>query len=640
MKRLLCLWLPDWPIQRRRIPVPVPTPNPPGEAAEQVAPVDVERPVIERPVIERPVILWHTDPRRGRTVAALCPRATGAGVRLGMPIAQATDLATMAGAIIEPYDRDADRRALQSLAMELQTELSPQTAVETLQRFKWAGRFRHDPEAIFSEVQGVTHLFADRYAPQTGSGPQSDSDRGTADAGRAGELGLLAAAAKILNRQNLRGRVAIADTLGAAWALANHAVSETSKSRPPEQHTHQFYIAPPGGTEAALATLPCTALRLPVDVVATLDRLGIATIGSLLRLPRAGLATRIGPGLCGRIAEAMGEVEESLIAIAPQCEHAATLELEYPTAATDLLADRLSRLIGQATASLHGLHRGVLRLSCQLDLTQHPSLVFETGLFAPTLDQSHLTTLMLGALQASRLGSLVTRMTVGVTQHAALSSRQPSIFGPDFAATSRDDWTGQTEAARLIDALSGRLGEDAVRGVRVSDDPLPENAIVDFPMTAHRLNRAAKQAKRTARGPTARQRSAAAAEQVDSPPRSTHQRQRGFGHGPQTTDLGRRPIELLSDPQPITPIGENESSCPGGGFPNRFRIRGRIETVRQHWGPERIETRWWSGPLIRRDYFRIELANGARLWIYHHLGDGTPADSGIEKRWFLHGRFA
>src|SRR5690554_3159904 len=139
MKRLLCLWLPDWPIQRRRMPVRTPPRRLPGESAAPAGPAG--------PVeAERPVILWHTDPRRGRTVAARCPRAAGAGVRLGMPIAQASDLARMADAIVEPYDRDSDRRALQSLAIELQTELSPQTAVETLQRFKWARSEEHTSE--------------------------------------------------------------------------------------------------------------------------------------------------------------------------------------------------------------------------------------------------------------------------------------------------------------------------------------------------------------------------------------------------------------------------------------------------------------------------------------------------------------
>ncbi len=585
----------------------------------------------------QPVVLWHADPRRGRVVAAACPRAIRGGVRLGMPLAQATDLAAMTGAVLEPYDRDADRQALQSLAIELQTHLSPQTAVESLQRFKWAGRHRHDPESILAEIQGVTHLFAGHDARQ-------------------GELGLLSAAAKILGNRNLIARMAIADTLGTAWALANHAVSQSQVITAENKHknsehdnrdTHQFFIAPPGGCIAALQTLPCAALRLHPDVIHTLDRLGVSTIGKLLQLPRDGLATRLGTPLCDRIAEATGEVEESIIAIASQCEHAATLELEYPTDAIDLLADRIARLIHDATAGLHPLKRGVLRLQCRLEFSQHPPLVLETGLFAPTLDGSYLTSLMIGALEASRLVSEVTRISLGVLQHAALSSRQPSIFGPDFTASAHDDWTLQTEAARLIDALSGRLGEEAVRGVRVSDDPLPENAIVDFPMTAHRLKTQTKKAQRNSRALTAKQQAAAAADAFDVASPASSPRTLGFGHGPQTTDLGRRPIELLKKPLPITPVAVTcertaHGSVPAtiNSLPDHFRIRGQLERVTRHWGPERIETRWWSGPLIRRDYYRIELENGSRLWIYCDLGDGTPTATEQAKTWFMHGSFA
>ncbi|EMI54349.1 nucleotidyltransferase protein [Rhodopirellula sallentina SM41] len=601
--------------------------------------------------------MWHADPRRGRVVAAACPRALNAGVRLGMPIAQAADLAAMTDAVLEPYDRDADRAALQSLAIELQTHLSPQTAVETLERFKWVGRFRHDPESILLEIEGVTHLFTDKQAtvPDPPEHP-----------GRGGELGILSAAAATLTRRNLHGRFAIADTIGAAWALANHAATGRNARGNSMGDKHHFFVAPPGRTVDALQTLPCAGLRLHPDIVATLDRLGVDTIGSLLRLPREGLATRLGPALCQRIAQATGEVDESLVAIAPQCEHHAMLDLEYPTDAMDLLSDRLARLIGRSTEELHRLRRGVLRLRCQLDFTQHPPVVLDTGLFAPTLDQEHLTGLMLGALESVRFGSKVTRMTVGVTQHAPLSSRQKSIFGPDFSSGSNDDWTSQTETARLIDALAGRLGEDAVRGVRVSDDPLPENAIVDYPMTSHRMKAEARKAKQRSRRSqstpkrSARQRSADESMRWDiAQPSQNTKSKPGFGHGPQTTDLGRRPMELHAQPIAITPLSDSASQQfesdepapalgPGGHFPNRFRIRGRVERVRQHWGPERIETRWWSGPLIRRDYFRIELENGARLWVYYDLGDGTAKQSNMptdqinekEKRWFLHGRFA
>ena len=49
-------------------------------------------------------------------------------------------------------------------------------------------------------------------------------------------------------------------------------------------------------------------------------------------------------------------------------------------------------------------------------------------------------------------------------------------------------------------------------------------------------------------------------------------------------------------------------------------------------GPERIESYWWSGKDVRRDYYIALEKNGSRLWIYRERGD--------ENNWFLHGYFA
>jgi len=48
-------------------------------------------------------------------------------------------------------------------------------------------------------------------------------------------------------------------------------------------------------------------------------------------------------------------------------------------------------------------------------------------------------------------------------------------------------------------------------------------------------------------------------------------------------------------------------------------------------GPERIETAWWRGPTVRRDYYVVETESGARFWVFRRLRDGG---------WFLHGMFA
>ncbi len=48
-------------------------------------------------------------------------------------------------------------------------------------------------------------------------------------------------------------------------------------------------------------------------------------------------------------------------------------------------------------------------------------------------------------------------------------------------------------------------------------------------------------------------------------------------------------------------------------------------------GPERIESGWWDGDDVRRDYFVAEDSRGSRLWIFRER-DG-------EGRWYLHGIF-
>jgi protein ImuB len=48
-------------------------------------------------------------------------------------------------------------------------------------------------------------------------------------------------------------------------------------------------------------------------------------------------------------------------------------------------------------------------------------------------------------------------------------------------------------------------------------------------------------------------------------------------------------------------------------------------------GPERIESGWWDGADMRRDYYVAKDAAGAILWIYRECtGD---------RSWFLHGIF-
>ena len=49
-------------------------------------------------------------------------------------------------------------------------------------------------------------------------------------------------------------------------------------------------------------------------------------------------------------------------------------------------------------------------------------------------------------------------------------------------------------------------------------------------------------------------------------------------------------------------------------------------------GPERIESGWWDGEDVRRDYYLIETRDGRRAWAFHAAGRPGP--------FWVHGWFA
>jgi protein ImuB len=83
---------------------------------------------------------------------------------------------------------------------------------------------------------------------------------------------------------------------------------------------------------------------------------------------------------------------------------------------------------------------------------------------------------------------------------------------------------------------------------------------------------------------------------------------------------GLRPLWLLRRPRPLEQGGD------GSGHP--VESGRRLSLVA---GPERIETGWWDGGDVSRDYYVAADADGARLWIYRER-DGRGG-------WFVHGYF-
>lgn len=567
-------------------------------------------------------MLWGADPRRGRVVIARCPLAAAVGVRTNMPLSQADSLLRgieAAEICLEPHDSQADKEAMYDLAERCAEQFSPLIALEPLDDFLWAGQVLHQPQALLMDVTGVSALFG-------------------------GEDCLLREVTEFVSSRGYQPRLAIADTAAAAWAVAHYTPPQMRS--PFQLEDMPTWLVPAGEQVAALANLPIAALRVRSETTKLLRRLGIHHIEALRRLPRSGLASRLGITLLQRLDQALGEIDEPLPMHHAAASNRLTTELEYPTADQDILGHHLEQLIEQIAGSLAKRQYGALRISCRLELQAAPAVEFRLGLFTPTADAEHLMRLFRGHLTQQRLPAMAHRLTVTVTMSGPLGVRQPTLDGIEAGPVG-----SLVELAQLIDALSGRLGRERVLGIEATHNPLPEAAIRLRPLTGQPPGTTVPGRPQPQRRPQRRIHGKAKKRDNTNRRRQDIQpAEHSIEHATQTDattaspgDPLRRPLNLLPHPQRIHPLdsgnlnGEiasqpDQQPAPYQQQPpDKFRLAGKTYQLARYWGPERLETGWWHGPLHRRDYYRLETTDGRWLWIYHDLRSHG---------WFLHGYFA
>ncbi len=588
-----------------------------------------------------PILLWDDHSRAGRRVIACCPRVRTIRVDVGMSIAQAHEMCLAAGlddVIIERHDPLLDRQSLDQVAWWMQQTITPTVAIETLDDHPWAGHPRHQCESLIGDVAGVTHLFG-------------------------GEAGTLAKVTDLLAWLGLAGRLAIADSIGAAWAVSHGRIAKS------HSHEDRCFIVPPGQNRSAIEDLNVSVLRIAPETRETLGRLGVETVGHLLRLPRSGIAPRLGIALVRRIEHVLGEVDEPMLAFRPESEYVESLVLEYPTTDAAILTDRIEGLSVKVRAGLATHQRGALRMACRLDLSIHPPLTLDVGLFAPSADAKHLSGLLIHRFEQIRLRSDVTAITLSATLTGPLRTVQTSLFdsmvddggindggmnhSPNSSSLTSNSLLSGSSISRLIDSLSGRLGRGAVVDVKLCRDPLPESSYQTTPLAGnhHSGNRhaslgyagyagyAQKFKRQISRHRRSIQNHAAPPDQKVNSQTLT----------PLPTDAMRRPVALLTTPTPMW-IGFGNSpfsrETRSNSLPDRLRIYGLTHAVVRSWGPERIETGWWKGPSINRDYYRVETDRNQWLWIFRQTipseCDKSKADSRQPStyQWMLHGHFA
>jgi protein ImuB len=431
-----------------------------------------------------------------------------------------------------------------------------------------------------------------------------------------GEEPLARTAVWTLAARGLHARTAIADTPAAAWAAVHHTdlvAKDHGRLLPRIAGRHRrSVVVPPGsqrqarGEAAVLAGLPISALRLESAAIDMLHEVGIDSIGGLLRLPPKSLASRFPESVSKRLAEFTGARAEPIEPPGgeqlPQVSHDFELPLSLASVEESAMASLLEELVGRCTTALAARGEGITALQVRLEpavtttaVTTHAPAVIDVGLFRPSGSPRHVVDLVRLRMSRMKLPREIESIAVEVIARGQVTCRQRPLFdaGPDGRpeATAEDK---AMEVGLLLDRLAGRLGRPAVFEPQAVADAQPEHAW------------------------------------VAATPGATAKRE-----GTRLQRAGSRPVWM--PPRPIPLAGEMLAVAPDGP-PVKFQVGDVIHHVAQAHGPERIETAWWRGPTVRRDYYIVETESGARFWLFRRLG-GRPR-SPRESGWYLHGVFA
>ena len=325
-----------------------------------------------------------------------------------------------------------------------------------------------------------------------------------------------------------------------------------------------------------LGALPLAVTGWPDATQLLLEKMGIRMVGDCLRLPREGLARRLGKQYLDDLDKALGQ-PDLRAEFRPEQRFSSIVEFQGEVAESEVIANAGRKLIGRLADALHEHQAQITGCQYEFHHLRRPATVTRINLVMPTYEAKKITDLFLSRLEILSLPAPVTALSLTTGRSEPMVVLNSALF-PEFPAAAIGPLATNAGVVaglgELIARLRIRFDAEDVYGLALAEDHRPEAAW--------------SRSQGVGAGP--------AAAVADSP---------GYP---------RRPLWLLPTPVEV-------ASVDGG------RKHLRLES-----GPERVEAGWWEGRDTSRDYYVASGSKGERLWVYR---DRYCDRNG----WYLHGIF-
>lgn len=374
--------------------------------------------IIKRPELKvKPFVL--ASPERGRAVVyASSAEAVSRGVFSGMVLADAR--AILPSLEVLDHDPRLEERVLNALARWC-IRYTPTVAADL-------------PDGLILDITGCAHLWG-------------------------GEPFYLKDILSALRSRGYAVNGAIADTIGAAWAVARYGKGP--------------FIAAPGGQRELLLPLPPASLRLEKGLLQLMGKLGFKKIAQFIDLPPSSLRKRFGEALLLRMGQALGteyEYLEGVQPLKPYREELPCMEPILTLTGIELALRRLLEILCKRLAKEgKGLRTGVfsgLRVDGKW-------VKIRIGTGSASHHPSHLFRLFELKLSLLEPGMGIELFVLEAPLVEAVEAVQEALWDSRYH--------DQKAIGELLDNIAGKVGMEAVHRYLPQERYWPECSIKEVP---------------------------------------------------------------------------------------------------------------------------------------------------------------
>ncbi|GAB2808939.1 Y-family DNA polymerase [Ferruginibacter profundus] len=250
-------------------------------------------------------------------------------------------------------------------------------------------------------------------------------------------------------------RIAIADTIGTAWAITRYGQNNC--------------IIKSGEQTIALMQLPPSCLRIDAAIAERLEKLGLRQINNFISMPRPSLRRRFGKELLQQLDKALGHEEETIIPVTPIEPYHERLPCLEPIVTATGIEIALQRLLDALCKRLQQEEKGLRMAVFKCYRIDGKIEKLEIGTNRPTCNTKHLFTLFEIKIDSIEPALGIELFTIDALKVEELTIAQEKLWENHYGI----DDVGLSE---LLDRIAGKIGAGKIHRYVPDEHYWPERS--------------------------------------------------------------------------------------------------------------------------------------------------------------------